>query len=1376
MGDQSAPPTPNAPPAPDLSSLYGDSGKLVAAPPTTPTTPAPAPVDEGFLHSIATSMGLDPEQVVKTAKAIKTHPVATAKAIGGEAADEVRQSVEHPVETAEQTLAGTRDLITNPDAQETAKTRMAAPGIGNKVLGAEEYLESGVPMFGGNIVKSHEQAATGNYAGATGTAIGTVAPLVTDEAGAGLKKVGEHAAETGRNFVASAKEGIQDAASATAPEGSTEAGFAKLGGKKVGQTAPDVEIRKTGPDWDRVHSAYVDGKKVGSVGYKVDASGRAQIYGSQVDPKLRGQGIGQKMYGSIIDETGTRKDVSRLTSDSTNTTPEANRVWQKIGEKGKAPVEEITHPNGKPGYQIDFEKAALKAEAAADPLEQIHGNTGKKVADAPARNPNAPEVSKGANAFNAEHGRPDIDTSLKKVSEPFAKELADHFEELQHDPTNPEVQKTYKALKSDIDDQWNYATQKMGMKFEPWNKEGQPYANSREMVEDVKNNHHLYFYQGGDMPADHPMAETDAKTGLTYNDKLRAVHDLFGHAAEGHQFGPTGEENAYQVHRQMFSPEAVPALTGETRAQNSWVNYGPHLRGESGEMVSKGEPGYVAPKDRPFAEQKAVMLDPRFTEAEPKSANADTTAKSTNDDNPVLQKMISKYGTSSDAAARKGEGSFILPEGKFLHLPTMHDAAIALNDQEGRYGYSYEHPITDNRVPFIKDTGVVRTRFSNDRAGDTLHISVPPQGVTAEQVQALKDTVRKAMPNGRGNIVLERVDVGSETKNDLTKTKEFATANDVEPMLRQIQAHPEQKESTEWHDVAGKAAATNEAGGIDPRTGKSDTKGVGVEVMPELRQSLDHAPTAEDFKKFYDQHRDIFDKHPELRVGWDNNSAVPGGHEINVGAVGDDAVRVAKKLDQKSAFNIEKGEIVPTGGSGLRTDFPNYPLEDRMRDLKGENPSDIKNFEHLSKDVYDHLEPDERDYLKGNKTLQRNVMAQYHKIAPSVNETTNAMQAGAALGGWWKRYIDVFQNLAGDGEGVAKTIGPSHAEALKQWHAAVSGNKSVEDANNLAWHSYADWLDAGKPTDRKSINDIIKKNAAQPEGSEKKGNAAISDTLDKKGRVISPGLDTNKLYNLVNSPEMKGERPFGGDVFREDTKNPLMGPTVGARKIPSMGATVAGKGNLNRLVIDAHIRDFYGHKNSGGPAAQYIADSAHLRQAAEALGLKGGEGQEQLWGTVLGLKTLLKEGLTPEEAGKKLNADVINKIGKDYAEVIANDPEITRPGGVLDRLKERYGIGRGSAGISGANRQASGSDASEGGPNGSEKTTDTSQLAKTAERIRGQISESKIKKPATEGPDDTSFNFGANVAPTPPKKKSGKFNALDLIRGLDALKKPAPKK
>jgi len=541
------------------------------------------------------------------------------------------------------------------------------------------------------------------------------------------------------------------------------------------------------------------------------------------------------------------------------------------------------------------------------------------------------------------------------------------------------------------------------------------------------------------------------------------------------------------------------------------------------------------------------------------------------------------------------------------------------------------------------------------------------------------------------------------------------------------------EEAPGWAKTAADMAK-KQGGGftIDYRTGKPEDKGYMIEAYPEKRVTLNHDATPKDIQNFYNQNRAIFRQHPDLRVGGFKNELNISAHTNDLDA----AKMLGRRLDQQSVWDVKKAEKVPTGGKGGRIDFQNYPFHERMTDLRGESETGPKDFEHLSKDIYDHLEPDEREYLKGDKTLQRNVMTQYRRIQPSVTETTNAMQAGAALGGWWKRYIDVFHNLAGgDAEQVANTIGPSHAEVLKQWHAAVSGNKNVQDANNLAWHSYADWLDAGKPTDRKSINEIVKQNAAQPAGSGKKGNAAISDTLDKKGKVVSPGLDTEKLFRLINSPEMRGERPFTGDVFSdEQRRNPLMGSTEGARKIPSMGATVAGKGNLNRLVIDAHIRDFYGHPGGGGPAAQYIADSAHLRQAAEALGLKGGEGQEQLWGTVLGLKTLLKEGLTNEQASGKLNSDTINKIGKDYADIIANDPEISQPGGLLDRLKDKYGIGRGSAGVGEAHRSARESGASQTGPAGGQTAVDQAQLAKTAERIRQGISPSRIKTAAPEAP------------------------------------------
>jgi hypothetical protein len=111
-----------------------------------------------------------------------------------------------------------------------------------------------------------------------------------------------------------------------------------------------------------------------------------------------------------------------------------------------------------------------------------------------------------------------------------------------------------------------------------------PYASSAEMSADLAHKQ-LRVFAGGDP---HPFLSQRE------NEQFRAVHDCFGHGAEGYQWGPRGEENAWIHHSMMFSPLAQAALTSETRGQNSWVNFGPYAHLPVGE--------------RPFAEQKAALL------------------------------------------------------------------------------------------------------------------------------------------------------------------------------------------------------------------------------------------------------------------------------------------------------------------------------------------------------------------------------------------------------------------------------------------------------------------------------------------------------------------------------------------------------------------------------------------------------------------------------------------------------------------------------------------------------------------------------------------------------------------------------------------------
>jgi len=92
------------------------------------------------------------------------------------------------------------------------------------------------------------------------------------------------------------------------------------------------------------------------------------------------------------------------------------------------------------------------------------------------------------------------------------------------------------------------------------------------------------------------------------NDVFRAVHDTFGHGMRGNTFGPIGEYNAWLAHKEMYSRDAQRVMTTETLGQNTFTNYGPHMRDAEGNLIPKGDPRYVGPADRPFAPQKVAVV------------------------------------------------------------------------------------------------------------------------------------------------------------------------------------------------------------------------------------------------------------------------------------------------------------------------------------------------------------------------------------------------------------------------------------------------------------------------------------------------------------------------------------------------------------------------------------------------------------------------------------------------------------------------------------------------------------------------------------------------------------------------------------------------
>ena len=130
------------------------------------------------------------------------------------------------------------------------------------------------------------------------------------------------------------------------------------------------------------------------------------------------------------------------------------------------------------------------------------------------------------------------------------------------------VEQSYKELEKETIQQFQSLPVKMS-----FHQGNMNYNNSNEMLRDVIGHNHLTVFRGGDKHEF--LNKVDSNTGLNSNEQFRAVHDYFGHAIRGNQFGAKGEEIAWASHQQMFSPLARIAMTAETRGQNSFVNYTP---------------------------------------------------------------------------------------------------------------------------------------------------------------------------------------------------------------------------------------------------------------------------------------------------------------------------------------------------------------------------------------------------------------------------------------------------------------------------------------------------------------------------------------------------------------------------------------------------------------------------------------------------------------------------------------------------------------------------------------------------------------------------------------------------------------------------------
>ena len=365
------------------------------------------------------------------------------------------------------------------------------------------------------------------------------------------------------------------------------------------------------------------------------------VRSADVPTEQRGTGRGLAMAQRLAREAYTRG--LRLASDN-RVSENAVRVYEGLARRGYAvkrnPAEQnaqgelVSSSELKPVFEVTGGElaAAVSPLAGGRLLGQPHkaaipGHGTVEVGPfEPAR--------EAARKYRAKMG---IDTAeprtYVRVDPRYARSVANAFEKMKHDPTNPKVKAAYSAMIEETIAQYQ-AIKETGLKVE-FIEGKDPYAASPRMaIEDVKNNNHLWVFptdagfgtEGVDVKGSPMLEPTSEKIGdrvLLANDVFRIVHDYFGHVAEGNGFRADGEENAWRIHASMYSPLARAAMTTETRGQNSWLNFGPHgaknRSAKSEETVFAPQKTGLLPKEfwqDPSAESDEGLSEARQTAQE----------------------------------------------------------------------------------------------------------------------------------------------------------------------------------------------------------------------------------------------------------------------------------------------------------------------------------------------------------------------------------------------------------------------------------------------------------------------------------------------------------------------------------------------------------------------------------------------------------------------------------------------------------------------------------------------------------------------------------------------------------------------------------------
>jgi minimal CRISPR polymerase domain len=328
------------------------------------------------------------------------------------------------------------------------------------------------------------------------------------------------------------------------------------------------------------------------------------------------------------------------------------------GEGGETPEDTLLAEVKRRGYH-GYSNAASGLPGA---VALFYPQRVKELQKDEAGPPAEADLDALAHEYMREAGLRHGENGVHQTDEALLRRAAEAYEGLKHDPDDPEVKAAYDALKRETLAQYDFLKRK-GFSFSPHpfaagtpssfeggasdafvHQEGAPYSGHRELLDDIRRNKHLHVFNGGDIPSNHSLATPVPGGGPlpTYMDVFRAVHDVFGHAKSGADFGQHGEDQTWHSHMPMYSGPAQRALTTETRGQNAAFHYG-----------KNGEHNRKNPSQAIYPDQKAALMPPEFS-AHPSNA----VAKAGND----LEACIYCTGQRPKNRARLEKAALPMPE------------------------------------------------------------------------------------------------------------------------------------------------------------------------------------------------------------------------------------------------------------------------------------------------------------------------------------------------------------------------------------------------------------------------------------------------------------------------------------------------------------------------------------------------------------------------------------------------------------------------------------------------------------------------------------------------------------------------------------------